>query len=565
MVNEDTVLDLEEDLELDGVNNSSRKKGKNQGKNKSNPSTSNVSSTSTASSSTFFSAFSNGSNTQTKDRALDYSWAKPCFENYVPNLLENSTKMTMLMDLIDKIITGDERLLVFSQSLLTLSLIEQFLSERTVPKTNDKWMKHLSYYRLDGSTSSQDRERYINLFNRDSTIKLFLLSTKAGSLGINLTGANRIIIFDASWNPCHDAQAACRIYRYGQKRPCFIYRLICDNSLEKKIYDRQVNKQGMSNRVIDEMNPETIFSSNQLTKLVEGLDQILEPDEVNVSDRFLSECPDPLVIDACLTHKFLLTKEPFEHESLLLDDKQSKLSKSQKREAERNYQAARRQKNGFHYNHSYSNVLPPSYSWSNNNGSSLPSNSSSSSLFSHRHPFNFQGPSSTYTPWNNSRPTLFSGSHLLSTPEGSRNFLLQSVSSNGGNVQSVNQTERSATNNGQSFLPASSSLLSYPNIAGFDLESMNKFEEKKQQLRSNGFVEVKTIVIQQDIKLTNKQTGIMNVVPKGETVFVYKNHRDESRVLLTKDSKVIDIKHADFGPRMPSFSRSSPNILRVRS
>ena len=188
---------------------------------------------------------------------------------------------------------------------------------------------------MDGSTSALDREKLINEFNSNSNVILFLVSTRAGSLGINLVGANRVVVFDASWNPCHDTQAVCRVYRYGQKKPCFIYRMVMDNCLEKKIYDRQINKQGMADRVVDECNPDAILSMKEVTSLCwdDGEDGEIKS-FVDDKDKYID-----LVMQILLEkHSPCLTKPPFQHESLLVDRKEKKLSSAEKRMAQRGYE-----------------------------------------------------------------------------------------------------------------------------------------------------------------------------------------------------------------------------------
>lgn len=140
--------------------------------------------------------------TATRDDGIPYDWAVELMKDYVPDLLENSPKMEIFFCILDESIKNGDRLLLFSQSLLTLSLIERFLQKAKVPGTDNYWLKNQSYFRLDGSTPALEREKLINEFNTNSNLKLFLLSTRAGSLGINLVGANRVIVFDASWNPC---------------------------------------------------------------------------------------------------------------------------------------------------------------------------------------------------------------------------------------------------------------------------------------------------------------------------------------------------------------------------
>ncbi|XP_039295723.1 LOW QUALITY PROTEIN: uncharacterized protein LOC111049654 [Nilaparvata lugens] len=272
-----------------------------------------------------------------EDPGIPYDWAERLLKGYMPGDIEASAKMAILFCILEESINLGDRILVFSQSLFTLNLIEDFLQKTNLPNRAERWARNWNYYRLDGSTSALEREKLINEFNSNPNIHLFLVSTRAGSLGINLVGANRVIVFDASWNPCHDTQAVCRVYRYGQKKPCFVYRLVMDHCLEKKIYDRQINKQGMSDRVVDECNPDAHLSIKEVTNLCwdsEETEQAPMPDVATLKDKYI----DVVMQRVLDRHGQTLSKEPFQHESLLVDRKDKKLSQAEKRLAKRSYE-----------------------------------------------------------------------------------------------------------------------------------------------------------------------------------------------------------------------------------
>lgn len=133
-------------------------------------------------------------------------------------------KISILLELLQ--LCGDEKIVVFSQSITTLDLIEMFLLNGSIP--GRAFIRDKHYYRLDGSTTTGKRDHDINAFNdvNERFSFLFLISTKAGGLGVNLCGANRAVLFDLSWNPSYDTQALFRIYRIGQTKPVYIYRFV---------------------------------------------------------------------------------------------------------------------------------------------------------------------------------------------------------------------------------------------------------------------------------------------------------------------------------------------------
>ncbi|BFZ10339.1 hypothetical protein BsWGS_13379 [Bradybaena similaris] len=289
---------------------------------------------------------------------ITYDWAEPLVKDYVGGKLENSGKFTLMFSLLEECLAVGDKVLIFSQSLLTLNKIEEFLWKMKVPRKdmNENWQRNKTYFRLDGSTSAQDRERMINHFNDpESKVWAFLLSTKAGCLGINLIAANRVIVVDASWNPCHDCQAICRVYRFGQVKNSYVYRFITDNTLEKKIYDRQISKQGMSDRIVDDMNPENKLTRRQVENLLDFED--VEFPMLDFSNATNKCAQDSVMLNVLKKHGHWLTKHPFTHESLLIDRKELRLSKREKRLAKEGYARDKRMK--------LTNVRPPAAAFFN--------------------------------------------------------------------------------------------------------------------------------------------------------------------------------------------------------
>lgn len=131
----------------------------------------------------------NGKSSKEENMGIPYDWAVDLMKDYVPHLTQNSPKVEIFLTILEESIKMNDRLLLFSQSLLTLNLLELILSKRKIPNTEDEyWAKNKNYFRLDGSTQALEREKLINEFNSNEHYKLFLVSTRAGSLGINLVG-----------------------------------------------------------------------------------------------------------------------------------------------------------------------------------------------------------------------------------------------------------------------------------------------------------------------------------------------------------------------------------------
>ncbi|XP_043724989.1 CHD3-type chromatin-remodeling factor CHR7-like [Telopea speciosissima] len=191
---------------------------------------------------------------------------EPCHtsrEEAFATLVSSSGKLQLLEQLLPKLKERGNRVLLFSQFTTMLDILEDFLS-----------FLGLTYFRIDGKTSSSLRQEQVREFNKaDSAIFIFLFSTRAGGLGIDLPTADRVIIYDPDFNPFMDLQAQSRVHRIGQARPVVVYQLITKCSVEEKILLKSRRKLAIEHLV---MNPTSKLNVADLhSVLLHGAQKIL--------------------------------------------------------------------------------------------------------------------------------------------------------------------------------------------------------------------------------------------------------------------------------------------------
>lgn len=163
---------------------------------------------------------------------------------FFQKLLRGSGKLLLLDKLLCRLKETGHRVLIFSQMVRMLDILAEYLQRR-----------HFPFQRLDGSIKGEIRKQALDHFNAEGSQDFcFLLSTRAGGLGINLATADTVIIFDSDWNPQNDLQAQARAHRIGQKNQVNIYRLVTARSVEEDIVERAKRKMVLDHLVIQRMD-----------------------------------------------------------------------------------------------------------------------------------------------------------------------------------------------------------------------------------------------------------------------------------------------------------------------
>jgi SNF2 family DNA or RNA helicase len=154
-----------------------------------------------------------------------------------PTYTGKSSKLDDMMHMLTNTLSEGHKVLIFSQFVKTLAIVKELIET-----------KGINYCYLDGAT--KNRQAQVDLFQEDNSIKIFLISMKAGGLGLNLTEADYVFLLDPWWNPAVEAQAIDRAHRIGQKKKVFTYKFITKNTIEEKILELQNRKLKLAKNLI---------------------------------------------------------------------------------------------------------------------------------------------------------------------------------------------------------------------------------------------------------------------------------------------------------------------------
>ena len=155
-------------------------------------------------------------------------------------MLDSCGKLQVLDQMLTRLMAGGHKTLVFSQMTRLLDILRAYLD-----------MRKIDYCRIDGRMAYLDRQDNVERFTRDPAVMVFLLSTRAGGLGINLTAADTCIIYDSDWNPQQDLQAQDRCHRIGQTKPVMVYRLVTRNTIDQVMVERAQAKRTLERLVVN--------------------------------------------------------------------------------------------------------------------------------------------------------------------------------------------------------------------------------------------------------------------------------------------------------------------------
>jgi len=194
------------------------------------------------------------------------------------HLVNNSAKLMVVDKLLPKLMSQGSRVLIFTQMSRMLDIFEDYC-----------WWRNWKYCRIDGQTPHEDRDRQIQEYNAEGSDKfLFMLSTRAGGLGINLYTADVVIIYDSDWNPQMDLQAMDRAHRIGQKKQVRVFRLVVENTVDEKIVEKAEIKLKLDRMIIQQgklAEQKTNLNKDEMVNMIRhGASHIFSSKEGEMSD-----------------------------------------------------------------------------------------------------------------------------------------------------------------------------------------------------------------------------------------------------------------------------------------